>query len=154
MSKMSRLFMVLVLGAVMLLSAGCDDNKVMRFDGLYDLRLSLGGDYRAPFEGESVEWALIRAADQVELARGEGVIAASGNPVFTMAAPDSLEFGVDYEFRYWIDSNTGGGTAGVCDIETIDYQWNYQFRAPMNDVRLILTYDETRTLNVCATFIG
>ena len=45
----------------------------------------------------AVEWALVRTADQVELARGDGTIATNGNPAFKMAATDVLEFGVGYE---------------------------------------------------------
>lgn len=145
----ARLLLLLI---PVLVFAGCQDSGMIRQLAPYTLTLSLSEDFRTPHADQPIKWSLIRAADAVTLATGEGTISPVSNPSFTMEAWATLEFGVDYEFRYWIDSNTGGGTAGVCDVETIDHQWNFKFRAPDNDVRTILLYDVDRVENVCATF--
>jgi hypothetical protein len=141
-----------MLSSALLLSAGCDDNDIIRNTAPYTLTLSLSEDFRVPHANQPVKWVLIRAADAVTLATGDCTISDTSNPSFTLYPGAVLEFGVDYEFRYWIDSNTGGGTVGVCDSETIDHQWNFKFRAPDNDVLLILGYDVDRVEDVCMTF--
>lgn len=151
-SLRTRTRVLLWLLPALLLSAGCDDDDIIANMSPYTLTLSLSRDFRVPHGDQPIEWALIRAADAVTLATGTGTVSSTGNPAFTLNAGGVLEFGVDYELRYWIDSNTGGGTPGVCDAETIDHQWNYMFRAPDNDVNLILSYDVDRVVDVCFTF--
>ncbi|MDH3628018.1 MAG: hypothetical protein OEV00_16230 [Acidobacteriota bacterium] len=148
----SRAWVLLMLLPAVLLSTGCDDDDVIGNTSPYTLRVSLSADFQVPHGDQPVNWALIRAADVVTLATGDGTVSATTNPAFTLRAGAVLEFGVDYELRYWIDSNTGGGTAGVCDHVAIDHQWNFKFRAPDNDVNLILVYDVDRVEDVCATF--
>jgi len=137
---------------VLLLSAGCDNTDIITNTPPYNLTLSLSADFSPVHGNQPVEWVLIRTADMVTLASGTDTIAPGGNPSYTVDVGDVLEFGVDYSFRYWIDSNIGGGAAGVCDAETIDHQWNYEFRAPDFDVRVILNYDFDRVEDVCMSF--
>ena len=45
-----------------------------------------------------------------------------------------MEEATPYEVHYWIDSNIGGGTLGVCDPKDIDHQWSVEFPMPTNNV--------------------
>jgi hypothetical protein len=148
----SRAGVLLLFLPAFLLSTGCDDDDVISDTGPYTLTFSLGADFQAPHGNQPVEWALIRSADVVTLATGDGTVSATRNPAFTLRTGPVLEEFVDYELRYWIDSNTGGGTPGVCDSETIDHQWNYRFQAPGNDIDFTLLYDVDRVEDVCGTF--
>ncbi len=143
---------LVVLVCAVLFMPGCDDDDAINLGEPYRFRFSLAADFGPPHGGQPVEWVLIRSADQVLLASGDGTISPTANPAFLLNAGRVLQEFVDYELRYWIDSNTGGGTAGVCDSETIDHQWNYRFQAPGNNVDFTLLYDADRVEDVCASF--
>jgi hypothetical protein len=146
-------FLLLLLPALLLIGSCDDDDDGISLAGPYTLKFSLGADYQEPHGNQPVEWALIRSADGVELDAGSGTVSATRNPAFTLTTGRVLELGVDYQLRYWIDSNTGGGTPGVCDAETIDHQWNWRFTAPDDDLNVTLVYDEERVEDVCDTFV-
>ena len=151
-SLRSRAGALLILVPAFLLISGCDDDDAINLGEPYNFTFSLSADFGEPYSNQPIEWALIRSADAVTLATGNGTISPTSNPAFTLRAGRVLQEFVDYELRYWIDSNTGGGTLGVCDAETIDHQWNYRFQAPGNDVKFTLLYDANRVEFVCDTF--
>jgi hypothetical protein len=54
--------------------------------------------------------------------------------------------------HYWIDSNFGGGTAGVCDARAIDHQWRMELLGVSNDVDFTTAHQPALTEDVCGTF--
>lgn len=54
-------------------------------------------------------------------------MSATQDPSFSLFTGAVLKKGATYEIHYWIDSNTGGGTPGVCDPKAIDHQWSTEF---------------------------
>jgi len=63
-----------------------------------------------------------------------------------------LEEGVAYEVDYWIDSNFGGGTLGVCDATAIDHQWKVTIAAVSADVAITEAHIPNTVVDVCSTF--
>ncbi len=151
-SSLYRAGLLAVLVCAVLLVPGCDDDDAIDLSEPYDFRFALAADFGPPHGNQPVQWALYRSADQVLLATGEGTVSPTANPAFLLRVRNVLQEFVDYELQYWIDSNINGGTAGVCDSETIDHQWNYRFQAPGNNVDFTLLYDPNRVEDVCASF--
>ena len=63
-----------------------------------------------------------------------------------------LEEGEAYQVHYWIDSNFGGGTVGVCDPKANDHQWNVAIAAVAGDVTITESHNAANTVDVCTTF--
>lgn len=83
-----------------------------------------------------------------------GTVSATQNPSFSFMSGAVMERGIDYEVHYWIDSNIGGGTLGVCDPITNDHQWRVQYPSVTNNKNLSVTHnpDPALMVYVCPTF--
>jgi hypothetical protein len=149
----SLVFAMLVL--VILSGAACndDDDDLLGSSPPYDLTFSLDASFHGPHGGQAIEWAVVRSADGVIEAQGSGRISRAKDPAFSFTAFDVMERGPGYEVHYWIDSNIGGGTPGVCDPRAVDHQWSVEFRLPTNDVNFTTSYAPALTEDVCATFL-
>jgi len=120
--------------------------------GPYTITFSLDASFQAVHGGQPISIAVVRTADSALLADGSGTISATQNPSFTFTANDVMERGSRYEVHYWIDSNIGGGTPGVCDARTIDHQWSFEVLSATNDVNFTASYNPALTEDVCSTF--
>lgn len=80
------------------------------------------------------------------------VVSASDDPSFSLSLPGVITLNQEYELHYWIDSNFGGGTAGVCDPPETDHQWRLEFGPVTDDVVQADTHRPTETESVCSTF--
>jgi hypothetical protein len=88
----------------------------------------------------------------VVVAEDIGIVSATQIPSFSFDAGPVLKRGTAYEVHYWIDSNIGGGTMGVCDLIAIDHQGSVEFLSPTNDVDYTVLHEPTLTEDVCSTF--
>lgn len=134
---------------------GCHDSSdggVMDLPGPFALTFSLDDSFQRIHGGQPIHWALVRSADGLVVAAGGGTVSATTNPSFSLSTGAVMEKEVPYEIHYWIDSNFGGGTAGVCDPRAIDHQWSTEFLSPTNDIRFTVSHNAALTEDVCATF--
>jgi hypothetical protein len=144
--------LIIVVASLAFAACGGDDEVTGPTAGPFQLSFSLDASFRGPHGGQSVNIAAIRSSDGVMVAGGDGVVSATQDPSFTFAAGAVLEAGTDYEVHYWIDSNFGVGTPGVCDDKGIDHQWSVEFLSVSNDVVWTASHDPSLTEDVCATF--
>ena len=116
------------------------------------LSLTFQGDasFQGPHGGQAIMVALIRTSDRAD-ALLRGTVSATADPAFSFSFPALVEAGVAYEVHYWIDSNVGGGTVGVCDPKGNDHQWNVASPAITGDVTITEAYNATNTTDVCST---
>lgn len=147
---------VLSLAAVMfafVVGAACDeDDNPMVDSGPYELTFRLDATFQGPHGGQDISIALVRASDGSVIAQESGTVSATEDPSFSFSPGAVLQDGVAYEVHYWIDSNFGGGTAGVCDPKDIDHQWSFEILSASNDVTWTTSHEPTLTEDVCATF--
>ena len=144
----------------------CDegDDVFVSGSGPYALRFSLAGDFQI-YGGQTISWALLRSDNGEKLVAGRGTISATTNPAFSVNTGNVMLLGVPHQMHYWIDSNIGGGTEGVCDpvvrageegdgeiLEAFDKQWIAPFGGSTSDLSFIAIHDPDRVLNVCDTF--
>ena len=110
--------------------------------------------FQEPHAGHVVTSALIRTRGGLAFeVRGVGA-----GPIHS--PPETISFGLGhtveqsetYEFHYWIDSNFGGGTVGVCDHPAIDHQWKVLLPAVQGDVYTVVSHDPATVTDVCSTF--
>jgi len=120
--------------------------------GPYQLTFSLDSSFQADHGNQPISIAVVRSSDGVVVAGDIGIVSATQNPAFSFDAGTVLERGTAYEVHYWIDSNIGGGTTGVCDPIAIDHQWSVEFPSPTNDVDFTVSYEPALTEDVCSTF--
>ena len=121
---------------------------------LVQFSLTFSGDatFQGPHTGHSIYVAVVRPSDGAVLATQNGTVSGTMDPSFSFSFPAVFETGVAYEVHYWIDSNFGGGTVGVCDPKAIDHQWNVAVPAVLADVSITELHDATATADVCASF--
>lgn len=139
---------------VVLLPVACGSSDGTAEDpGPYKITFSLDASFQAVHGGQPVSIAVVRATDGKKVAEGSGTVSATQDPSFTFTADNVMERGLRYEVHYWIDSNLGGGTSGVCDSPSIDHQWSFEILTATNDVNWTTSYEPTLTEDVCSTFI-
>ncbi|MCP3983044.1 MAG: hypothetical protein GY723_01570 [bacterium] len=155
-SNFARVASLLLLAATVSVSGACHDASYVLdpawddLDGPFRLTFALDGSFQARHGGQPIEIAVLR--DGVLIAQASGTVSATRNPSFSFAAGAVLERGVAHQVHYWIDSNIGGGTQGVCDPKAIDHQWSTEFPWPTNDVNYTVSYQLPLTEDVCDTF--
>jgi hypothetical protein len=149
-----RLVAHLALVVALATASGCgnDSDDLTGSKPPYDLRFALDATFQAPHGGQQIEWAVVRTSGGAVEDQGNGTISATQNPSFSFIAQSVMDRGEDYEVHYWIDSNIGGGTPGICDPKAIDHQWRVEFLSVANDVNFITSYQPALTEDVCATF--
>lgn len=120
--------------------------------GPFTLTFFLDATFQDPHGGQSIAIALVRSADGSVVDEDSGVVSATQGPSFSFSTGAVLQRGTAYEVHYWIDSNIGGGTAGMCDPKEVDHQWSVEFPSPTNDVMFTTSHNPSLTEDVCSTF--
>ena len=120
--------------------------------GPYQLTFTLDASFQAPHGGEPIRIALVRLTDGLVLEEDFGTVSAMSDPTFTFTPATMLVRGTSYAVHYWIDSNIGGGTLGLCDPTSFDHQWSTEFFNPTNDINFTVWYQPSLTEYVCDTF--
>ncbi len=143
-----------LLGALMLtffVGSACNEETT---DPTGPLRLTfnLDASFQGAHGGQSIAIALVRTSNGSVVAQANGAVSATQDPSFTWSTGPIMQAGIDYEVHYWIDSNFGGGTAGVCDPKANDHQWSVEFLSVSNDVTWTTSHEPGLTEEVCATF--
>lgn len=117
------------------------------------MTFSLDNTFQGPHGNQPIRIALVRSSDNVVVAGdNNGTVSATRNPSFSFVSGAVMERGTDYEVHYWIDSNIGGGTPGVCDPVTMDHQWRVEFPSVTNDKVFTVSHQPALTEDVCSTF--
>jgi hypothetical protein len=161
-SRRTALPVILLLACVFTLSCDDDDEVIATGAGPYSIRFSLAADFQQ-YGGQTISWALLRSDTGEKLVAGRGTISDTANPPFSVTTGDVMLFGVPHQMHYWIDSNIGGGTEGVCDpvvrdeengeiIEAFDMQWIAPFGGSTDDLVFIAIHRPELVLDVCDTF--
>lgn len=135
--------------AVAACSGGTGTQPVFSTSG-FDLTVTGDSTFGAPDGGHTVTVAVVRAGAVVDEA--SDTVATSGNPAFSFAFPGVLEYGESYDVDYWIDTNTGGGTVGVCDPPPLDQTWQVPVDSVSGPVTLTEEYGASTGTNVCPVF--
>jgi hypothetical protein len=145
----SSAFLVLVLA----FSAGsaCKDDTTDPA-GPFRLTFNLDASFQGAHGGQSIAIAIVRTSDGSVVAQANGAVSATQDPSFTWSTGPVMQAGMDYEVHYWIDSNIGGGTLGICDPIAIDHQWSTELLSVSNDVTFTTAYQPALTEDVCSTF--
>ena len=120
--------------------------------GPYTLTFLLDASFQAPHGGEPIRIALVRLSDGQVQAEDMGTVSATSNPSFSFTTSAIMERDTSYAVHYWIDSNIGGGTLGVCDATQFDHQWSSEFFNVTNDINFTVSYQPLLVEYVCATF--
>jgi hypothetical protein len=120
--------------------------------GPFQLTFSMDASFQVPHGDNTIHIAVVRSSDNVVVDGGFDTVSATQNPSFFFVSGAVMERGTDYEVHYWIDSNIGGGTQGVCDPKAIDHQWSVEFPSVTNDKVWTVSYEPLRTEDVCSTF--
>jgi len=124
-----------------------------KFDpGPYRIIYSLDESFQVPHGNQPIRIALVRLTDGLVLEEASGTVSATKNPTFTFSPAEMMERGTSYAVHYWIDSNIGGGTLGLCDPTSYDHQWSTEFFNPTNDIDFLVGYEPALVEYVCDTF--
>jgi len=120
--------------------------------GPFLMAFSLDATFQGNHGGQSIAIAIIRTSDGSVVVQANGAVSATQDPSFTWSTGPVMQAGIDYEVHYWIDSNFGGGTLGVCDPIAIDHQWSVEFLSVANDIDWTASHNDALTEDVCRTF--
>ena len=144
---MKRTTSVISLWAGLLVAlAACGD------DPTFQLVFAIDASFQGPHAGQAIEVALVRTSDGVVVQEQMGTVSETADPAASFTFEDLLEEGVAYDVDYWIDSNFGGGTVGVCDAQLIDHQWRVTIAAVTDDVTITEAHNTANLADVCSTF--
>ena len=119
--------------------------------GAFDLIVEGGVGFQVPHGGQSISVALLPVGVRV-VARETGTVSPSADPAFSFTFRDLLVEGLRSEIHYWIDSNDGGGTEGICDPN--DHQASVAIFPGQGDLFIFLDHDDNDQIFVCSTFEG
>lgn len=143
--------------AVLALGLGaCDDEDITDTATTYDLAFS-GDDSFGSAHGDQTITVIVETDAGAEVATDDGTVSATADPAFSFEFGDVLEAGESYVIKYWIDSNFGDGTEGVCDEPSDDHQWliDAEDEAGLADVSgavtIVDTHRPTDVEDVCST---
>jgi len=132
---------VLLLGGLTAMAAGTSD-----------LVFSGDGSFHGAHGGQPIHVAVVRTDDGEVVAKQSGTVSKTADPSFSFTFAGVLENGKTYEVDYWIDSNFGGGTVGVCDPKARDHQWKVPLGTVSGSVALRDKHRPAETSDVCETF--
>lgn len=123
----------------------------------FDLTFSGDASFQGAHGDQDLMAAVVRTGTGVPggsmiVASQNAVVSASDDPSFSLSFPGVLTRNQEYELHYWIDSNFGGGTVGVCDPPENDHQWRLEFGPVTDDVVQADSHRPTETESVCSTF--
>jgi hypothetical protein len=142
-------FNVIMLLAVAVLVLGA---PAAMAGGTSDLVFSGDGSFHGAHGGQPIHVAVVSADDGKVVATQSGTVSKTADPSFSFTFPGVLENGKTYEVDYWIDSNFGGGTVGVCDPKAHDHQWKVPLGTVSGSVALREKHRPAETSDVCETF--
>ncbi|NIM50662.1 MAG: hypothetical protein GTN78_03665 [Gemmatimonadales bacterium] len=143
----------LLVGIALVLPLACsDDTAAPPAGGPYRLTFRLDASFQTPHGGQDIAIAIVRASDGSVVVQANGAVSATQDPSFLWSTGPVMQAGIDYEVHYWIDSNFGGGTSGVCDPKAIDHQWSVEFMSVSNDITWTTSHEPALTEDVCTTF--
>ncbi len=117
----------------------------------YQLIFAIDASFQGPHADHTIAVAVVRTSDGAVLDEQGGTVSGTADPAFTFTWLDILDEDEAYEVHYWIDSNFGGGTEGVCDFPE-DHQWSVAVAAVAGDVTITEAHDAGTTSDVCSTF--
>ena len=120
--------------------------------GPYNLTFSLDDSFHAPHGNEPIRIALVRLSDGLVMAQDVGIVSDTENPSFSFTTTEVMDRNNSYAVHYWIDSNIGGGTLGLCDNTDFDHQWSTEFFTVTNDINFTVGYEPNLVEYVCGTF--
>lgn len=129
----------------------CDDDEPAGPMGPFNFTFQGDASFQGAHGGQEIRVALEGAGGEV-VASESGTVSETSDPAFSFSFVDVLEQGQSYELKYWIDSNFGGGTPGVCDPPANDHQWSVAVTAANDDVTITDMHRPGETESVCATF--
>ncbi len=141
----------LCVGLLVALGA-CSEDDVVADPTAFQLIFQGDLSFQGPHAGDPIAVAVVQASDGVVMAQQTGTVSGTTDPAFSITFAGVLVSGVAYQVHYWIDSNFGGGTAGVCDPKAIDHQWNVAVAAVTADVTIAEVHNAANTVDVCTTF--
>ncbi len=121
--------------------------------GPYQLTFYLDASFQAPHGNQPIHTALVRLTDGAVVAEDNGIVSATDDPSFSFIPQAMMAREASYAVHYWIDSNIGGGTPGVCDTATVDHQWSVEFFSVTNDINFTVSYEPNLIEYVCSTFL-
>lgn len=150
--RLKQSFLVLACLAVTACDSGEDGGDTVIDPGPYKLTFSLDPSFQIPHGNQPIRIALVRLTDGLVVAEDSGIVSATDDPSFSFTPQALMERGTAYAVHYWIDSNIGGGTLGICDPTTYDHQWSVEFFSPTNDINFTTLYEPELTEYVCNTF--
>jgi len=120
--------------------------------GSSDLVFLGDGSFNGAHGGQTINVAVVRTDVGEVVATQSGTVSKTADPAFSFTFPDVFEDGEVYEVDYWIDSNFGGGSEGVCDPRARDHQWNVPLGTVNGDVSHTEKHRPAETTDVCETF--
>lgn len=142
--------------AVLALGLGaCDDEEITDTPTTHDLAFS-GDDSFGGAHGDQTITVIVETEAGTEVATDDGTVSAA-DPAFAFEFTDILEAGESYVIKYWIDSNFGDGTEGVCDEPSDDHQWlidaadDASLANVSGAVTIVDTHRPTDVEDVCST---
>lgn len=120
---------------------------------LFTLTFKGDGTFQTVHGGQPIAVALVEpsAVTPVKATRS-GTVSATEDPAFSFVFDSALLDGHTYRVDYWIDSNFGGGTAGVCDPKSFDHQWSLDLGTVTGDVSVEVSHSGSTTTDVCSSF--
>lgn len=120
--------------------------------GSSDLVFIGDGSFNGAHGEQTINVAVVSTDDGEVVAEQSGTVSKTTDPAFSFTFSDALEDGKVYEVHYWIDSNFGGGSEGVCDPKGQDHQWNVSLGTVNGDVSHTEKHRPAETSDVCETF--
>lgn len=120
--------------------------------GTSDLTFSGNATFHGPHGGQPIHVAVVNSTTHKVVAEKSGTVSKTANPSFSFTFPGVLKDGQSYEVDYWIDSNFGGGTLGVCDAKQHDHQWRVNLGTVTGNVNHMETHQPAKTTSVCSVF--
>lgn len=130
-------------------AVGCGEEGETAPAGPYTLTFAGDASFHDPHGGQTISVTLVGVSSGEDETQTGTV--SDGDPAFRFRFPDALVEGQVYRVHYWIDSNFGGGTEGVCDAKGTDHQWAENVGTASRDVDLTVSHDPAATENVCET---
>jgi hypothetical protein len=140
---------------------GDSDEEVVICDGVtddvqFELTFAVDVSFQVAHAGD-------RLYDTMSCTSGDGFLGSGGggsgpisdpSVIISSSVTTGIQSGAEYQIYFWIDSDIGGGTVGVCDPPAIDHQWIVTIPTVTGDVNIIFSHDDATVSDVCSAFDG
>ena len=117
--------------------------------GPYRLTLQGNASFNGPHGDQSISVVVVSRNLGFVVAEETATISPTEDPSFTVSFSRLLAEGGDYDVFYWIDSNIGGGSIGICDPPENDHQWSEAVLNPREGIFLGVDHDDAETSDAC-----